>query len=171
MRSQDIRTPRFVASVLMLSSLFACSSAQNGTLPKSVSSATNSKESVPLRGGNFSGAYAGKVVHVGERLSISGNGRASFLGSSVEAGNFEVECGPDCYISGSVSLTSTRHTGNSLTLTLLPIYGRDFCDRTFDWRVDSGTGKFAQASGSGRVTFNCNTNGRYNDSWSGFLTF
>jgi hypothetical protein len=127
---------------------------------------------IPLRGGTFSGAYAGTYVRLGGKSTLNGLGKASFLRESTERGGFEVMCGPNCYTAGSFVLTSTRNVENTVTMALSAIYGQGFCDRQFSWKVSSGTGKFAQASGTGSVAFNCSTNNNsYNDSWSGTLTF
>jgi hypothetical protein len=160
---------RLFGAALIACCTAACSGVSSSSLPPAGLSVSDDQHA-PLRGGSFSGAYAGRFRHLGNEFSLQGSGKASFLGAGTEGGSIAVDCGPNCYMSGSFTFTSTRHSANGVTVDFTEEYGQSFCGRTFDWRVKTGTGKFAKAFGSGSVTFNCSGDS-YNDNWSGDLYF
>jgi hypothetical protein len=179
MQSHYIRAFRLLTAGLTMSSLCACVQAQNGTLlpasPASIQTQRNApseaRRGFPPRGGEFNGAYTGTLE--GFQLNFKGTGRASFLHASTENGYVHEKCsGIICQGDGSATLTSSRNSANAITLswTQYHWYG-DFCHSTFKWSVASGTGKFAQARGSGSVTFTCPGSHLYSDTWTGTVSF
>lgn len=132
-------------------------------------------------GGPFSANYAGNYsgsdcsAHMNGSFQFSGSGSGSFIHQSTESGSMHGQfINQECRWEGTVTLTSTLHPRNSLTMVvgqapaLLPCM--DNPKVTFGFVT--GTGKFANASGSGTIVFHCNpNNGTYTDHWSGTITY
>ena len=138
------------------------------------------KPAIQQSGGAFSASYSGQFTsstcsmsHEGT-FSFSGAGRGTFIGSSSEVGSMtSVFRFPMCQrYAGSATLTNTVHPRNTLTVSLVQPNSRfGPCAVGPTFTVTSGTGKFAQATGSGTVKFTCHNNGTYTDHWSGTITF
>jgi hypothetical protein len=80
--------------------------------------------------------------------------------------------GSRCVWSGKATLTASRHPRNSVTFSL-GLNGSQYhnpCNNPIGFVVKRGTGKFANASGNGTMTFSCGS-AYYLDNWSGTLTF
>lgn len=128
-------------------------------------------------GGAFSGGYAGTYsgggsCTPGARFSFSGSGTASFIHGSTELGSMNVEPGMSCVNVGTATITNKLHPGNTITVALGPSGPPcNFRTRIFgvSFTVRSGTGKFRNAMGSGKVKFTCGSG--YTDKWSGTITF
>ena len=125
-------------------------------------------------GGAFSGGYAGTYSGGGSciaRFSFSGSGAASFIHGSTELGSMNAEM-QTCEFVGTATITSKLHPGNTITVGLGPS-GEPCNFRTrilgVSFTVRSGTGKFRNATGSGKVKFTCGSG--YTDKWSGTITF
>jgi hypothetical protein len=139
-----------------------------------------------LGGGTFKASYTGDYSLVGcvggvhwhrGEFAISGSGKASFLRKSTEQGqmsrgiiNEKICVG----WGGNATLTSIHDAANSIYVDL---NDRNFvqspCGQAVSFGVISGTGKFARATGSGTVTFQCSGSGsgQYTDQWAGTITF
>jgi len=156
--------------------LASCGGSQTPTatqLPTVTNAATARIE--PAHGGAFTANYSGTYEYGPcgtdcEESDFGGHGRASFLGKSTEGVTLTLYAGHD--VTGPATLTSTRIPSNSVSFQLtggqtLPCPG---VGGTLSWTVTGGTGKFAQATGSGTMTFKCVPSG-YSDEWSGTLSF
>jgi len=135
------------------------------------------KPAIQQSGGPFSGGYAGTYsggfsCTPGARFSFSGSGSASFVHGSTELGSMNVEPGMSCVNIGTVTITSKAHPSNTITIGLGPS-GAPCNFRTriagVSFTVTSGTGKFRNATGSGKVKFTCGSG--YTDKWAGTITF
>ena len=128
-------------------------------------------------GGPFGASYAGTETGgfscaLNRPFKFSGAGSAAFLHASSESGSMVWSHGFSCDLQGSATLTSTNHPHNSVTVRLE--YELPGCERSFrgiPFTVIAGTGRFANAAGSGRIQFSCHSNGAYTDKWSGTITF
>lgn len=137
----------------------------------------------PAGGGAFSGGYSGSSSRTqceshgptGQSglFIFSGKGKVSFLGRSKESGNLyrlwigeHYGCAP--FWEGAVSLTSSKYPTNTISMHLVN-ESTNPC-QPYSFTVTGGTGKFANANGSGTVTFTCGIN-TYADQWSGTLSF
>ena len=132
---------------------------------------------IKASGGAFSGGYAGTYTGgfsciSGAHFNFSGSGIASFIHRSTESGSMTVTSGMSCAYNGMATLTSTFHPSNTITIGLGPS-GAPCNFRTrivgVPFTVTSGTGKFRNATGSGKVKFTCGSG--YTDKWSGTITF
>jgi len=130
-------------------------------------------------GGTFSASYHGRFSsspcsagHNGT-FSFGGTGYGNFIGSSSETGSLTRPFrNGQCRFTfkGPATLKSTLHTRNAITSSLSETgYGPCVIPPTY--AVTGGTGKFAHASGSGKVVFTCHLDGTYTDQWSGTLSF
>ena len=128
-------------------------------------------------GGPFGASYAGNETGgnsclLNHPFKFSGTGSAAFLHASSESGSMVWSHGFTCDLVGSDTLTSTNHPHNSVTVRME--YGLPGCQRSFKgmtFTVTGGTGRFANAAGSGTIKFSCHSNGTYTDQWSGTITF
>jgi hypothetical protein len=123
------------------------------------------------RGGTFTAAFSGQYSWFGQ-FRFSGSGNASFLRAATEAGNVSQDCGPNCYPDGFDTLTSDKNSENGIKVTWTGPYRGNFCEK-LNWKVVSGTGKFANATGSGTMTATCSggNSGTYTDVWAGTINF
>jgi hypothetical protein len=130
----------------------------------------------PARGGVFNARYSGSYQshycdkqHGGASFYFSGNGGASFLGRSAESGHMH---GPyhrfsGCWPwTGTAVLASSRNPKNFINMSL----GYESPCGVVGYEVSGGGGKFANATGSGTVTFRCSGD-TYSDQWSGTISF
>jgi hypothetical protein len=131
-------------------------------------------------GGTFTAKYKGTYYIQTKctykqfgRLGFDGNGHARFLGLSNEYGGLITRYnGRACVpFVGSDYLTSTQYPSDEISVNLSE--GRGCQLPTFCFRVVSGTGKFANAAGSGTVWLPLNVfgGGRYHDKWNGTITY
>ena len=128
-------------------------------------------------GGPFGASYAGTETGgnsclLNQPFKFSGTGSAAFLHASSESGSMVWSHGFTCDLVGSATLTSTNHPHNSVTVRLE--YELPGCEHSFTgmpFTVTSGTGRFANAAGSGTIKFSCHSDGSYTDHWSGTITF
>ena len=167
-------------AVVAIVELAACSAAQN--VSPNVGAGSNFRLGptgiVFNHGGTFKAAQSGTYSKSGDcsdtaRLSYKGNGHARFLHASSEQISLTVYCGAR-YATGSATLTSVRHPGDSITASVSG-YVASRCDGfTMPFTITSGTGRFANASGSGTIVLKAPSGGcpyTYTDKWSGTLTF
>jgi len=164
---------RWTALVVMLL-LVGCSS--SSTLPTSQRHAIGD---LAPAGGAFSANYSGTSTGDGDacllnnKFSFSGTGSGSFIGRSTESGFLVWGHGQTCNYTGSATLVETLHPRNTVKVGLGPL-DTPPCQRILGggWHfvVGGGTGKFAHATGSGTIKFNCG-NPKYTDTWSGTLNF
>ena len=132
---------------------------------------------IKTSGGAFSASYAGTETGgnsclLSQHFKFSGTGSATFLHASSESGEMVWGRGFTCDLLGRATLTSTTHPHNTVTVELE--YNLPGCEASMHpmtFRVIGGTGRFANAKGSGSVRFSCHTGGTYSDKWSGTLTF
>lgn len=107
-------------------------------------------------------------------FKFSGTGHASFLHRITESGHMKGKIAPPhCVWNGTATLTSRHRPKDSVTFTL-GLNGSRYhnpCTNAVGYVVKRGTGKFANASGYGTVTFSCTDSGIYLDDWSGTLNF
>jgi hypothetical protein len=129
----------------------------------------------PTDGGAFSAGYSGVENRVGdcfkgdEFLNFFGDGQASFLRRSHELGRVVVrKLAEGCQAEmGGFSLISDEHEGDEIFMSVLWKGGN-----SWDYKVIGGTGRFANASGSGTWSFDAPAlGGAYSDTWTGKLNF
>lgn len=135
-------------------------------------------------GGPFSASYSGTqslrgcVPPDGDgSFKYIGVGFGSFIRKSTESGSLHGDVHQDCLWSGDATITSKFHPQNSITMSLI-LHGFATgtpCSPRLGQRVTftvlSGTGRFANATGSGTVKFACQNNGTYTDQWSGTIAY
>lgn len=130
------------------------------------------------RGGAFSGGSSGRYTFLdcaasaNGYLKFLGGGHASYLGYDTENGKIRGQrLGNQCVWSGSATLTSRRRGHSTVTfgLSLKGSRHHNPCGDAVSYVVKQGTGKFANASGVGTVTFDCSDS--YLDAWTGTLNF
>jgi len=139
---------------------------------------------IKASGGPFSATFMGHFrlngCHVpdGEgHFTFEGFGSGSFIHGATESGLMNGDVYTGCPWNGSATLQSTRRTQNSIimSLSLQPFFhGNDPCNpgrRQVMFTISGGTGRFANATGSGIVVFTCHTDGSFTDQWSGNITF
>ena len=180
-----IKASRFVygfAGVLSTALVASCggqsSTPQLPASPRTLNQLSKPAEISHTRGGTFSASHSGTFTLGGpcssirrEYFNFSGTGRASFLRESSEIGSVQM-VEPCRSWSGSVTMTSIHRRSNSITMTLGS--QRTFAPCTsvpFSFTVTGGSGRFAHASGSGTVSFDCDTLYVYTDQWTGTITF
>jgi hypothetical protein len=147
----------------------------------------NAKAVIQESGGPFSATYSGSYSLRGctspdgdGSFKYFGVGTGSFIRKSTESGSLIGDVHQSCKWSGKTTLTSKFHPQNTITMGLslngfqlgTPCAPR-FAQKVM-FNVLSGTGRFANATGSGTVKFTCsnsNGNGTYSDQWSGTISF
>jgi hypothetical protein len=171
-----LRQALAVAAVIVLT---ACNAAQN--VSPSVGTDSNSgleaTRMIFNREGKFAAEYSGTYSKSGDcsltaTFTYNGNGHANFLHSSSEHLSLLWYCGSGG-LTGSATLTSAQHPGNSITASVSsndfkgPCYGF-----TMSFTVTGGTGRFRRASGSGTIVFpSSECMYSYSDKWRGTLKF
>jgi len=138
------------------------------------------RTALPDLGGAFSVNDSGTYTRSGcgpflsGHFLFGGSGVGTFIHSNKETG-FMGSPKNSCTFSGNAKMVSNRRPANSITMTLgstsLPCFHARSTTMTFT--INGGTGKFAQATGSGTVVFTCGpaNAGNYTDVWSGTITF
>lgn len=121
-----------------------------------------------LSGGAFSANYSGRwrLQHswVGDEFVFDGQGTASFIGKSGEAGSLGP---PEMF--GIVTLASDSKHRNTIAMGLPSV---NLCGHHSTFYVHGGTGKFRNATGGGTLNFICHRHPRaYTDSWTGTLYY
>ena len=143
------------------------------------------RTALPDSGGAFSATYSGsqslRVCNPPDgdgSFRYTGVGFGSFIRKSTESGSLLGDVHQSCNWGGKTTITSKFHPQNSITmgLSLRGFQTGTPCAPRFGQKVMftvlSGTGKFANATGSGTVLFTCNgNNGTYTDQWAGTITF
>jgi hypothetical protein len=174
---------RYALSVCAVAILLAgCGGSFN--TPSTVTAAMpETARTSPASGGAFSGGYSGSfsftICHGLKSKGVfrfSGTGLVSFLGPSRESGRLHshqyarpYDCTP---WSGSVTLTSSKDPSNSISMSLKERIPTPNPCQPYPYKVTSGTGKFANATGSGTVELICRgMRGTYSDQWSGTISF
>lgn len=172
--------------------LFAGCSQTNSTLPRSNAGTPSTRLGQlapvalsPGRGGAFSGGYSGTIQASactrraprgggshGGAFAFTGAGAVKFLGPSKESG-YLIAVPPGCDWTGGVTLTSSRHPEDQIDIGVKGGYGVSPCAQWQSYSVAGGTGKFSNATGSGKVKFRCRggPSGKYRDKWSGTLSY
>ena len=162
---------RFAAAAAAIVFLAACG--DNAGLPAGAPGAQRE------RGGSFSAQHVGSLRYVPCSESKTGHfffhglGRAAYFHQNVENGALIVRpSGGHCLWNGTATMTSLEHRSDSIvfTLSIKDGFRYDPCDAGARYAVKRGTGKFARASGSGAIFFDC-YGSDFTDSWSGTITF
>ena len=134
-----------------------------------------------LNGGTFSADYSGTYrssiypCDLGEpkgHLRFHGAGRANFLRRGTETGHLTIsgEIG-FCFTNGAVTLTSAKDPADTITARVGLGHNEAPCHTLLSYKVKRGTGKFANASGSGTINLHCVGSSAYSDQWSGTLYY
>lgn len=180
MRNLAIPSTRIVLALLVS----GCSGASFAPGAETIGAPTNSGSATVRQntgGGAFTAQYSGPysfapgcTASANGHLKFSGSGHASYLHRSTESGKMTGKLhGSRCVWSGKTTLTASRRSRNSVTFSL-GLNGSQYhnpCNNAVGFVVKRGTGKFANATGNGTVTFSCTDSGFYLDKWSGTLTF
>ena len=122
-------------------------------------------------GAKYAGTWSGTDACVFlKEMMFAGAGSATFLHRSTENGSIGWFREPYCNPTGTMTLTVTSRPRSSVVVYLrggLP------CEsyRPVAFQVMGGTGRFANASGSGTIKFTCRNNHTYSDVWNGTLKF
>jgi len=107
-------------------------------------------------------------------FAFNGSGSGNFIHNENETGQMESN---DAFCDGwhgFATLTNAAHPRNSIKMNLSSATKSTPCTplgHVTTFTITGGTGRFANASGSGTVAFGCNSNGTYTDKWSGTITF
>jgi len=137
------------------------------------------KNTMGASGGTFSASYAGRfsisACSSGSgTFTFEGAGSGNFIGSSSETGSMTDKSRTgSCRLlwKGPAKLTSAMHPLDTIRLSLAE---RNFTPCTIRpaFTVTGGTGKFAHATGSGKVVFTCDAmRHTYSDQWAGTISF
>lgn len=138
------------------------------------------RTALPDNGGAFSVNDSGDYRRtgcgpVGAGVFIfGGSGAGTFIHRNRESGSM-TSAKNSCKFSGTATMVSKKRPADSITTVIasssLPCFHSHATTMTFT--ISGGTGRFAQATGSGTVVFTCGpaNTGIYNDEWSGTITF
>lgn len=163
---------------------------QNGSLSNTINSyvpgpgnsPVRAGVSLPVGGGSFKASYSGSFTSkkfycgrycIGHTYEWSGTGSGNFIRRSKESGGTSFEwmepVGPCLGGRGLATLTSASHPQNSVVMAITVGKMAHTC-ADWHWTVQSGTGKFRTATGSGGLGFRPNGQA-YTDRWKGALSF
>ena len=100
-------------------------------------------------------------------FSFDGSGSGTFIHGNKENGLLS------CNRTGSATIVSKQHPSDSITMALSARYLPCVHGPTaLTFTIDGGSWRFANAKGSGTVTFDCKLGNRaYSDMWSGTISF
>jgi hypothetical protein len=172
-KQTTILRARMVIAAILASLAAGCSGGSSSLPARSGSSAAVEAQSVlPQRGGAFNASFNGTYTRFGSEYRFRGGGTASFPHVAAESGYEDLHCAPNCYPEGSDTITSDKNRANSIEVSLSGAYRGHFCG-TLNWTVSRGTGKFANATGSGTMSSTCggSVRGTYTNTWSGTINF
>lgn len=170
---------RFICAALLI--LAGCS-----TVPNVTTHVQPVDPALKANGGHFSATFTGNftlatcVPPDGQgRFTFEGFGSGSFIHGATERGSMNGDVFTGCPWSGSATMQSTRHSQNSITMSLSLEKGILHADnpcaaggqRPVMFTVSSGKGRFVNAAGSGTVAFTCHSDGTFTDQWTGTITF
>ena len=107
-------------------------------------------------------------------FTFNGSGSANFIHKEIETGRMNSDDSSCNGWRGSATLTSAARPRNSIKMKLSTTTNNTPCvlfGHAIKFTVTGGTGRFANATGTGTVAFACHSNGTYTDKWSGTVTF
>jgi hypothetical protein len=164
--------------------IFAGCGGNRGILQSIPEGSTRETTLHPANRSAFSGTYSGNYIFKicgggsGGYFKFKGSGKVSFLGQAWESGKVQEPLAmpyPHCAQpwKGGDWLTSKKDPNDRVHVALNGPSGSGSspCNGQFAYSVTGGTGKFAKATGSGTVTFQCSSKsfGKYSDTWTGTL--
>lgn len=179
---KNLNLSRYALSVYVAAILLAGCGGSSGTSPQSnaiIPSARLQRLELtrPAHGGAFSATYSGTNHRSGSclpgraplRIKFRGPGNASYLHRSRERGKITFEGGPQGMcgsFSGKATLTSSGNRLDSINMRL-----SGYPSEGATYTVIGGTGKFANATGTGTVIFQYLSGYEYSYVWSGTLYY
>jgi hypothetical protein len=129
------------------------------------------------KSGPFRGRYSGTakitscLASTPGHSDFSGTGKVSFLRRSTETVYLTEFCDSNPSFSGNAILTSSKDPKDQINMNLQGKSSwQDACGHRFSYEVAGGSGRFADATGSGHVTFQCFAQSSYTDRWSGMIS-
>jgi hypothetical protein len=178
MKYSRVLVGRYALSVYVAGTLLAgCGGPQTQSLnaaPPLQSNAKLSSESLKhAAGGSFTASYAGTYERgctlTGCSISLSGEGRGTFIGRSWLQG------GANCRLhwgsgSGNFTFRSQNHLPDAFNASV----NACLVNGKYNYTVHGGIGKFANASGGGTVSLSLSSGynfGTFNSSWTGTLYY
>ena len=148
-------------------------------VPSVPTHALTQRTDLPDGGGTFSVTDSGKYTSSGcgpfgpGHFSFGGSGVGTFIRRNKETGSLS-SAKFNCKFSGEATMVSKANQANSISMALesssLPCY---HTAGSWTFTINGGTGRFAQATGSGTVAIRCSiaNPGTYTDVWSGTIRF
>ena len=169
-------------AVAAMTVLAACSAAQS--LSPGLSAGSNvrvgARTIVSSHEAKFTAAYSGRISQNGDcsdtkMLTYKGSGRAKFLRSSSELISLTWNCGTGG-VTGSATLTSTKHPGDSIAASLSATHVTNACSmQPLSFTITGGSGRFRHATGKGTLSFIEGSSYcfyyDYADKWRGTVSF
>jgi hypothetical protein len=140
--------------------------AQGWNAPSALQSSAklNSQSLKPAAGGSFTASYAGSYVKscvINCGLNFHGTGSGTFIHRGRLKGGFFIALS-GC---GGFTFKSMKRPADTFNVTGPCHFGRG------RYKVEGGTGKFANASGRGEVSIQKHSNHTFTSSWTGTLNF
>jgi hypothetical protein len=169
-------------AVAALAALAACSAAQSVSPGVDAGSRLRVGASpvVSRHVAKFTAGYSGRISQNGDcsnskTLTYQGSGHAKFLRSSSELISLTWNCGTGG-VTGSATLTSTKHRGDSITASLSTTHVTNPCYmKHLSFTITGGSGRFRNATGNGTLAFIEGSSYcfyyEYADKWHGTLSF